>query len=162
MLLSGLFACATRDASPPKGERIEPAALPALVVHDAAPPPPREARFEPRETRPGVTQIGPYEYRIERRTIDALLENSADIMPNVRVVPDPQGGSAFRLFFTRPDAMPAAFGIRSGDAIVTVNELDLSTPERTLEAYARFRDATLLRVVVRRDDTVRTLVYHVE
>jgi general secretion pathway protein C len=70
----------------------------------------------------------------------------------VRVVPEQRDGKVLgiRLFGIRPGTLLSALGLKSGDRIESINGFDIGDPEKALQAYARLRTASHLRVHVNR------------
>ncbi len=52
-------------------------------------------------------------------------------------------------------------GLQTGDQILTINHLDVRSPEQALQAYALLRHADRLLVEVRRGDRVIEFVYRI-
>jgi general secretion pathway protein C len=100
------------------------------------------------------------EYLLDRRLLDLVLEDQANLMKSVRVVPSTAHGKTYpRLFGARSDSLLGMLGFRDGDLLESINGFDLSTPERALEAYARLRSADVLEARVSRGGRIVTLLY---
>jgi general secretion pathway protein C len=78
----------------------------------------------------------------------------------LRVVPEFQGGKVvgIRLFGVK-GGMLGALGFENGDSIRAVNGFDVTTPEKALEAYARLRSASRVRVELTRRGRPMTIDY---
>jgi len=109
--------------------------------------------------RSAIVREGDTRYLLDRRLIDLVLEEQANLMRSVRVVPvSAHGGTYARLFGVRPDSLLGMLGFRDGDLLESINGFDLSTPERALEAYAWLRTADVLEArVIRAGQTVMLL-----
>lgn len=132
----------------------------------SAPPPPRaSAPVPPLEPSPrpllaAIVRESDTEYLLDRRLVDIVLEDQADLMRSVRVVPAFVNGRTYpRLFGIRPDSLLGLLGFHDGDYLESINGFDLSTPERALEAYARLRTADRLEARVERGGRNVTLSY---
>jgi general secretion pathway protein C len=81
----------------------------------------------------------------------------------LRVVPELQNGSVIgiRLFGVRKNGLLDLLGIENGDRIDKVNGFEVGTPERALQAYARLRTETHLRVELVRRGRPMTIDYYV-
>lgn len=77
----------------------------------------------------------------------ALLSRSARIVPEIR------DGKAFgfRLYSVRPDGPFAKIGMSNGDVISSINGLEISSPEKALEVYAKLKSASHLAVGLERN-----------
>ncbi|HYQ14274.1 MAG TPA: hypothetical protein VEQ58_00900 [Polyangiaceae bacterium] len=71
----------------------------------------------------------------------------------------PSGG--LRLARVRPNTLPAALGLQSGDELLSINKFRLSDPEQALTAYARLRYADRLELAVQRNGQRTDIVYSV-
>jgi type II secretory pathway component PulC len=92
----------------------------------------------------GIKKVGERRYEIKRRTLDQALSNLALLSNLVRVAPDMREGKPFgyRLFAIRADGPMAKLGLRNDDVLVSVNGLDIATPDRVLNAYSKLKTAS--------------------
>jgi hypothetical protein len=144
---------ARRPAPPPRPSA--PAPVPPLT------PSPREMRaaFES-DLRPAIVRVSDTMFLVDRRFVDIVLEDQADLMRTARIVPEIVNGKTYpRLFGVRPNTLLGMLGFENGDRLESINGFDLSTPERALEAYARLRTADHLEARVERGARVVKLVY---
>lgn len=81
----------------------------------------------------------------------------------LRVVPELENGSVVgvRLFGVSKDGLLGMLGLSNGDRIDKVNGFELGTPERALQAYARLRTESHLRVELVRRGRPLTIDYYV-
>ncbi len=102
-----------------------------LWVADA---PTERGEFAPRAVVPGVIVF-------RRADVDRWLRGGGGILRGARVVPASRGGRVVgvRVLGVRPGDVLAGLGITHGDVIHRVNGVDLASPDRCLEAYARLR-----------------------
>jgi general secretion pathway protein C len=130
---------------------VEPAAAPA-------PAPPAEP------ARPGVAQVGPREFRVDRGLVERVLENPIELTRQARIEPELEGGRVvgLRLRGVRPGTLLAAIGIQDGDRLERVNGFDIASPEKALEAYGRLRTAARLTLSITRRGQPPELDYDVE
>jgi general secretion pathway protein C len=79
----------------------------------------------------------------------------------LRVVPELENGSVVgvRLFGIKKDGWLGLLGLENGDRIDKVNGFELGSPERALQAYARLRTASHLRVELVRRGRPMTIDY---
>jgi general secretion pathway protein C len=101
------------------------------------------------------------EFDVDRGLVDRLLEDPAELMHQVRIMPV-KGGSTLRLSGIRPDTLFGVLGLRNDDRLATINGFELSTPEKALEALARLRTADHLTVVVERGGKTMTIDYNIK
>jgi general secretion pathway protein C len=113
---------------------------------------------------PGVAQLGPGEFRVDRGLVERVLENPVELMRQVRIEPELDRGRVvgIRLRGVRAGTLLAAIGIHEGDRLERVNGFDITSPEKALEALARLRTAEHLTLSITRDGRPMALDYAVE
>lgn len=101
----------------------------------------------------GIERSGNNEYAIRRAAIDRILERQADFMRNTRIMPVEEGGrvTGVQLFGVAPTNLLGRLGMQNGDVLRTINGLDISAPDRALEAYTRLRTADRISVQLTRN-----------
>lgn len=122
----------TRDALVAAGLAVDVQGR-TLWVADA---PTERGEFAPRAVVPGVIVF-------RRADVDRWLRVGGGILRGARVVPASRGGRVVgvRVLGVRPGDVLAGLGITHGDVIHRVNGVDLASPDRCLEAYARLRSS---------------------
>jgi general secretion pathway protein C len=117
-----------------------------------------------REISKGIQKIDATNYKIERGVVDKILENTAALMTQVRIVPEKDGdkSTGIRLFGVKPDSLLGVLGMENGDKLQTINGFDMTNPEKALEAYARLRTADHLTVSVNRKGAATNLDYAIQ
>jgi general secretion pathway protein C len=136
--------------------RTQPAvpAAAAAPAPTAAPEPPRNtgAPSLPADIASKIQKVSDTEFNIERSVVDKVLENQAELMKSARIVPEQKDGKVVgvRMFGIRPDTLLGALGLQNGDRLETLNGFNMASPEKALEAYARLRTASNLKVQVNR------------
>jgi type II secretory pathway component PulC len=103
------------------------------------------------------------EIRIQfpRDKFDALFSDQAALMKSARAVPASRDGqvTGIRLFGMRPGTALTQLGFQNGDELRSVNGYELTSPEKTLEAYAAVRKASELRIeMIRRGRPLRLVL----
>jgi general secretion pathway protein C len=66
-----------------------------------------------------------------------------------------------KLYGVRRASYLGALGLRNGDLVKRVGGYDVSDPEKALEAYAKLRNATEIRIELERRGVPTTLTYRV-
>jgi general secretion pathway protein C len=117
-----------------------------------------------KEIMKGIQKVGPNDYKIERPVVDKILENTAALMTQVRIVPEKDGdkSSGIRLFGVKPESLLGVLGMENGDKLKTINGFDMTNPEKALEAYARLRTADHLTVSVDRKGANTNIDYSIQ
>lgn len=106
----------------------------------------------PPEIASKIHKISDTHFEVERGVIDQILENQAELMRSVRVVPEKDGDktSGLRLFGIRPDSLLGTLGMENGDRLQSINGFDINDPQKALEAYTRLRTTDHLTVSINR------------
>lgn len=119
----------------------------------AGAPPEREG-ITARAVVPGVMAF-------PRRDVDRWLQTGPALLRNTRIVPFFRGGRVVgvRVYGVRRGEGLARLGIADGDLIQRVNGLDIASPDRCLEAYARLRQSDEVVVDLERRGRRLTLRY---
>ena len=109
-----------------------------------------------------IAQLDACEFTLSRAALDKVLEGQADLMRVARLVPQSQAGHVIgvRLYGAGPDTLLSALGFENGDILQAINGMDVASPEKALEAYARLRVARDLRVSLSRRGAKVEMRYH--
>jgi general secretion pathway protein C len=94
---------------------------------------------------PGIARLSPTSFEVDRSVIDHIFENQTELARTPLV---PEKGGA-RLVRVNQGSVLAQLGFQSGDRLLSVNGMELSSPEKLLELYARVRGGGLGLVTVR-------------
>jgi general secretion pathway protein C len=94
----------------------------------------------------GIKKTGENTYEIQRGTLESVLGNIGLLSRSARIVPEMRDGKAagFRLYAVKPDGPFAKIGMQNGDVISSINGLELTSPEKALEVYAKLKSASHL------------------
>jgi general secretion pathway protein C len=94
----------------------------------------------------GITKKGENTYEIQRNTLESVLGNMSLLSRSARIVPEMRDGKAagFRLYAVKPDGPFAKIGMQNGDVISSINGLEITSPEKALEVYAKLKSASHL------------------
>jgi general secretion pathway protein C len=101
-------------------------------------------------------------YYLERGRAEEMLAGASLLPHATRIVPEIHDGDTvgFRLYSVRPGGSLEALGFRNGDIIRTINDLELSSPEKALEIYAKLRSVDDFVVSFERNGETLTNDYH--
>jgi general secretion pathway protein C len=134
------------------------------------PAPPPTAAVPNKDTDPfaadlakGITKLGDHKYELQRSTLESVLGNMALLSRSARIVPEMKDGKAagFRLFAVRPDGPFAMIGMQNGDIISSINGLEITSPEKALEVYAKLKSASHLSLGMERNSQKITKEYNI-
>jgi general secretion pathway protein C len=133
----------------------------------AAPPPPTSASGSgdalSQELDRGIKKTGEHAYDIQRSTLESVLGNMSLLSRSARIVPEIRDGKAagFRLYSVRPDGPFAKIGMQNGDVIASINGLEITSPEKALEVYAKLKSASHLSMGLERNGQRITKDYNI-
>lgn len=111
----------------------------------------------------GIQKTGEHAYNIQRSTLESVLGNMNMLSRSARIVPEIRDGKAagFRLYSVRPDGPFAKIGMQNGDVIASINGLEITSPEKALEVYAKLKSASHLSVGLERNGQKVTKDYSI-
>lgn len=94
--------------------------------------------------------------------VETAAINMHALAQDARIVPAFQNGRTigFKLFAIRAESEFARAGLQNGDVITRINGIELSSPERALEAYQRVHDGLIVVDFVRHGER-GTLTHHI-
>lgn len=111
----------------------------------------------------GIKKLSENKYELQRSTLESVLGNMALLSRSARIVPEMKDGKAagFRLFAVRPDGPFAMIGMQNGDIISSINGLEITSPEKALEVYAKLKSASHLSLGMERNSQKVTKEYNI-
>jgi hypothetical protein len=163
--------------APDGGAAPDPSTIALMADEAAEPTPAAGARRSGRRAKPapardrladelarGIRKLGEGRYEVERGAIELALRNLGALAGMVRVAPDVRDGrqSGFRLVALTTDGPFARLGLRRDDVLVSVNGLDIRTPDSALEAHAKLKSASRFVLGLLRDGRELVQVYTVQ
>jgi general secretion pathway protein C len=114
--------------------------------------------------RSKIQKVSAREFNVDRAVVDEVLENRAGLMKGVRIFAEQLNGRVvgIRLLGIRPDTLLGTLGFENGDLLETINGFDMTSPEKTLEAYPHLRMADHLVVQVNRRGQSTTIDFNIK
>jgi type II secretory pathway component PulC len=136
-------------------------AAPAATDVSDRPRPDRRRAADPQltaELDAGVRSIDATTFEVDRGLIERVIARPQAAARGARVSLR-EGG--LRVSGVRPDSAHARLGLQSGDTILAVNGVDLSSPDKMLEAVSQLRNESRISLSVTRKRQPVTLTYHI-
>ena len=129
----------------------------------AKPVPAKSSRAVDPEIARGIRKTSATSFDIDHATFERILTSTAELMGDVRVVPDNVGGNVAGMKLTkiRAGSVLTLVGLEDGDRLNAINGIDLVSPEAGLEAYARLRNAPHIVLKVARSGKEMEIQYDV-
>lgn len=109
-----------------------------------------------------IRQTAPQTYEVIPARADRPVYCEARLQ--ARIVPAFREGVplGFKLFAIRSGSLYERAGLRNGDIVRSLNGMDLSSPEKALEAYRTQRNASRIEAEIEREGKLITLTYLVK
>ncbi|MCK5807734.1 hypothetical protein KAH37_01985 [bacterium] len=107
-----------------------------------------------------VQKVGENQYVLKRAELQKMTSNLNALARQARIVPAKEGG--FKIYAIKKNSIYRSIGIKNGDVIKSINGIELSSPDKALEAYSRLQTASKLSLDVKRRGETMTLDYSVE
>ncbi len=126
----------------------------------------RRGRLSPelqKQVDSGIEVVSANERNVDRGLVDSLIENSSTLMSQARVLPYERDGvvQGFKLYGIRRNSLLGRLGLRNGDIVNSIGGVDMTSPDRALEAYTKLRNANHLTVTFTRRGRRQTLDYNI-
>ena len=125
-----------------------------------APASPRRAAAE-EEDGLEVRKVGENQYVLKRSDLMKLTGNLNALARQARIIPA-RKEKGFKVFSIKKDSLYRKIGIVNGDIIKSINGIELSSPDKALEAYSRLQSASKLSLEIKRRGQNETLEYTIE
>lgn len=103
-------------------------------------------------------------YTITRQGADAVIASLPSIARSVRAVPERRDGKpiGYRLLGLKSGSLLTHIGLQNDDIVKSLDGSDLTSRDKALAAYARFRTAGVLRASLVRDSRPFTIELKIE
>jgi type II secretory pathway component PulC len=90
-----------------------------------------------------IEKVDDTHVKMPRKTADHFVQNPMAAAKGARIVPAMKNGQpdGLKLYAIRPSSLYARIGLFNGDTLHRINGIDVSTPDRMLEAYTKLKDA---------------------
>jgi general secretion pathway protein C len=108
-------------------------------------------------------KIGEKEYLLNRRKVDQTLENPEQILTDARLLPNIQNGrqEGFKMLEVKPGGMYESLGLKNGDILLRVNELEISNPEVAIQAMTALKGMNRVNLDIMRDGSRLSMSYEI-
>ncbi|MGI9533610.1 MAG: type II secretion system protein GspC [Thermodesulfobacteriota bacterium] len=106
----------------------------------------------------GIKQLSEDKWLIERKMLDELLEDPAALINQARVVPQQDG---LRFFGIRPSSVFFKIGLRNGDIVHKINEVELNDVQNALNLFGQLKDESEFSIDFTRRGNKHSYAYSV-
>ncbi len=108
-----------------------------------------------------IRKIDDHSYVVSRSEIMKATTNLNVLARQARIVPA-RGEAGFKIFSIRPNSLYSQIGLQNGDVIKNINGIDISSPDKALEAYQRLRNADKISLNIVRGGKPESMEYTIE
>ena len=108
-----------------------------------------------------IRNVGPNQYVVKRADLNKATGNLGALASQARIVPSAKD-NGFKIFSITKDSLYSKIGIQNGDVLKSINGIELSSPDKALEAYSRLQSASKLSLDIIRKGQNETLEYTIE
>jgi general secretion pathway protein C len=107
--------------------------------------------------------VGKGTFLVDQKKILHALENPNQLMTDARLQPNLVNGKqeGYILREVRSGGIYQSLGLQNGDALLRINEYNISNPENALQAFTALRGMDRVQVDIVRDGTKMTLTYQI-
>lgn len=112
-----------------------------------------------------IKRISATEYQIDQAEFNAALENLNELITTVRMVPNftkDRKVDGFRVFQIKPKSIFQKLGLRNGDVLHRINNIELNDAQKGMEAFTTLRNRTSFTIDLKRRNRNMTFTYEVK
>jgi general secretion pathway protein C len=138
-----------------------------ITIPDA-PLEPGDAQYQSKETAPSqasfARKIGEREYILDSQKIQKSLENPEQILTDARLLPVIKNGKqeGFAISEVVPDGIYHSLGLRNGDVLLRINDLEISNPEVAIQAMSALRGMNNINLDIIRNGQNMSMNYQIK
>lgn len=110
-----------------------------------------------------VTSFGEGEYLIDQEALQQALDNPHQIMTGARLIPNMLNNKqeGFILKEVKKGGIYDSMGLRNGDALLRINDYNISNPANALQAFTALRGMDTVRLDIMRSGIKTTMTYQI-
>lgn len=112
----------------------------------------------------GIVSVSEGRWQISKTVADNARANLNSLLQTARVVPEMKNGSTigFKLVELQRGSLLEKIGLKVGDLIVEINQVELNSPEKALQIFQQLREANNISLGLIRNGQPRTFEYRFE
>ncbi len=107
----------------------------------------------------GIKEVGENQFEVDQDLLDELLEDINGIMSEVRVIPNDEG---LKLFGMRPNTFFYKIGLRNGDTLNMINDVELTDVSNALGIFEQLKGQPNFTINLTRRKKKLTFEYSVK
>jgi len=108
-------------------------------------------------------RISERHYILDQRRVQQALDKPEQILTHARLLPNIQDGKqeGFRVSEVKHGGLYDSLGLRNGDILLRVNNLEISNPEAAMQAFSALGGMNSVNLDIIRDGSKMTLSYEI-
>lgn len=112
----------------------------------------------------GIVALAEDRWQISRAVADNARANLNSLLQTARVIPELKNGQTigFKLVEMEKGSLLEKIGLRVGDLIVEINQVELNSPEKALQIFQQVREANNISLGLIRNGQPETFEYRFE
>jgi len=112
----------------------------------------------------GVVSVDENRWKISKTVIDGARANLSSLLQSARMVPQVKNGKTvgFKLVELEKGSLLERIGLKVGDLIVEINQVQLNSPEKALQIFQQVREANNITLGLIRNGNPETFEYSFE
>ncbi len=125
---------------------------------------PRSVRKTTRSNGRGVSVVGENRWQISRSAADNARANLNSLLRTARMIPQLENGKTigFKLVEMERGSLLEQVGLKVGDLVVEINQVELNSPEKALQVFQQVREASNINLGLIRNGKRETFEYYFE
>jgi general secretion pathway protein C len=128
--------------------------------------PQAEERYETNSNSSSTSfaqKVNEKQYILDQQKVQQSLDNPEQILTDARLLPNIRNGSqeGFKIFEIKPGGLYESLGLRNGDILLRVNNLEISRPEVAIQAMSALRGMNSVNLDIIRSNSKMTLTYQI-
>lgn len=112
----------------------------------------------------GVVAVDEDHWKVSKSVVANARANLSSLLKTARVIPQVNDGKTigFKVVELRNGSLLTQIGLRIGDLIVKINDVELNSPEKALQIFQQVREANNLSLSLVRNGQPKTFEYSFE
>jgi general secretion pathway protein C len=109
-------------------------------------------------------KVGKRKYELDKRQVEQSIENPERILTDARLLPNFIDGKqeGFRISEVQPKGLYDNLGLKNGDILLRVNNLEISNPEVAIQAMSTLRGTNNVNLDIIRSGNKMSLNYQIK
>ncbi|ACO03081.1 MAG TPA: hypothetical protein DEP48_05400 [Persephonella sp.] len=101
--------------------------------------------------------------KIDRRFVEEKTADIGTLLKDVLIVPEIKNNETigFRFRYVKPQSLLYKFGLRSGDLIISINDMPVRTAEEAFKIYNMLRNEQFIKLVIERNGKRKVITYEI-